>query len=273
MAGEGAVDCEQLYEDGRRAWPELELSRERFAAFVRARGGEAGVALRGPDLYLACACADRDERAAEIFTAEYGPDLERVAARVQLSGVSADDTRQMLLHRILVGDEDRAPKIDGYTGRGSLRNWVRAVAARAAIDLHRRGGGRELSAADSLLESLGDAADDPELEYLKRHYRDHFKRAFEAAVASLAPRSRNALRHAFVDCLTIDQVAALYGIHRSNAARRLAAARDALLGATRAALEKQLSVDEVELDSIMRLIGSRFEVSIERIFARGEDAA
>jgi RNA polymerase sigma-70 factor (ECF subfamily) len=255
----------ELYEAGRGAWPSLELAADRFAAFV-SRRGPGLVALRGPDLYLACACAHRVDRAAALFTAEFGADLERAAVRIRAPGVSPEDARQMLLHRILVGDEERRPKIESYSGRGSLRNWVRAVAARAAIDLHRKGGHRELGATESLLETLTDSAD-PEIEYLKRHYRDQFNRAFEAAVNALPARSRNYLRHAFIDRLTIDQVAALYGVHRATAARRLAAARDALLAATRTALIEQLEIGETELDSIMRLIGSRFEVSVQRIFA------
>jgi RNA polymerase sigma-70 factor (ECF subfamily) len=259
------VGFDRLYEEGRRAWPALRLPPEAFAGFI-ARLGEAVDEARAGDLYLACACAARSEKAAALFTAEYGPDLERAAARIRAPGVSPEDARQMLLHRILVGDEDHRPKIESYSGRGSLRNWVRAVAARAAIDLHRKGGHRELGAAESLLETLTNSAD-PEIEYLKRHYRHQFNRAFETAVNALPARSRNYLRHAFIDRLTIDQVAALYGVHRATAARRLAAARDALLAATRTALIEQLEIGETELDSIMRLIGSRFEVSVQRIFA------
>ena len=252
-----------LYDAGREAWPDIDVSFERFAELV---GGETTEGLDGAGLYLACACAGGDDRAAARFTEVFGRDLERAAERVRAPGISPEDARQMLLHRILVGDEERRPKIAGYQGRGSLRNWVRAVAARAAIDLHRRGGDRERSASDSLFDKLIDSAD-PEVEYLKQHYRAEFSRAFETAVEGLPPRARNYLRHAFIDRLTIDQVAALYGIHRSTAARRLAAARDALFEATRAALIDQLEISAEELDSIMRLIGSRLDVSVQRIFS------
>jgi RNA polymerase sigma-70 factor, ECF subfamily len=264
MAEGDAPAAAALHEAGRLAWPGLELDRDRFAAWIAGRGGTPDTE-RAADLYLACACAGRSERAAQLFAAEYAADLERAAARVRVPGISAEDARQMLLHRMLVAEEDRAAKIELYDGRGSLRSWVRAVAVRLAIDLHRRGGGREVSAAEALFENLTDSTD-PEIEYLKRHYRDEFKQAFEAAVASLPSQARNHLRHAFVDRLTIDQLGALYGVDRSTAARRLTAARAALLAATRAVLIDRLAIGDTELDSIMQLIGSRFDVSIDRIF-------
>ncbi|HET6612757.1 MAG TPA: sigma-70 family RNA polymerase sigma factor [Kofleriaceae bacterium] len=267
MAAADVDSFRTLYEEGKNAWPDIELAPDKLAAFVTS---DEVADLRAADLYLACACASGDPRAAEIFAAEFGADIERALARVRSPGAGPEDARQMLLHRILVGDEARAPKIESYSGRGSLRNWVRAVAARAAIDLFRRAGKREVSAGESLFESLTDSAD-PELDYLKRNYRKEFARAFETAVAAVPPRSRNYLRHAFIEHLSIDQVAALYGIHRSSAARRLAAARDALLQATRAALVHHLEVGHTEVDSIMRLIGSRFDVSIERIFGEHTD--
>ena len=116
-----------------------------------------------------------------------------------------------------------------------------------------------------MLDELS-STDDPELDYLKKHYRAEFGAAFEAAVADLAPRARNHLRHLFVERLTIDQLAALYGVHRSTAARRLATARDALLQATRKQLVDRLQVESGEVDSIMRLIDSHIELSVQRIF-------
>jgi RNA polymerase sigma-70 factor (ECF subfamily) len=92
------------------------------------------------------------------------------------------------------------------------------------------------------------------------------------AVARLDARARNHLRHVFVDQLGVDQLASLYSCHRSTAARRVAAARDALLAETRAVLIDRLEVSEDELDSIMRLIDSRFEVSVQRIFGEPRDS-
>jgi RNA polymerase sigma-70 factor (ECF subfamily) len=261
------------FETGRARWPGLELDESAFAAFVAERDlDEADIdGDRAADLFLACACAAAIDGAADRFVAAFRGDLERATARLQTPGVSADDAHQELLRRLLVGDAGPA-KIASYAGRGSLRSWVRAVAARAVIDLHRRGGGvREVGVDEPLIDSLV-ATSDPEIDYLKHHYRSEFRAAFEVAVARLDARARNHLRHVFVDQLGVDQLASLYSCHRSTAARRVAAARDALLAETRAVLIDRLEVSEDELDSIMRLIDSRFEVSVQRIFGEPRDS-
>ena len=264
-----AASWRDLYDAGRRAWPELTLDEDAFRAFLA--GGEAD-ASRAADLYLACACAGGDERALAIVASQFTPDLVRIAARARAPGISPEDARQMLLDRLLVSDAGRAPRIASYRGRGSLRNWIRAAAARALIDLHRAGGkGREVTVEHSLFEQLaGDL--DPQMAYLRRHYRDEFAAAFEVAVKGLSPRARNHLRHVFVEGLTIDQIGAIYGVHRATAARRLAAARDALLAATRAELGRRLAIEATEIDSIIRLLGSQFDLSLQRIFTSAAES-
>jgi RNA polymerase sigma-70 factor (ECF subfamily) len=65
--------------------------------------------------------------------------------------------------------------------------------------------------------------------------------------------------------LTVDQLGALYHLHRATAARRLAKARQALLDGARASLARRLGVPAAELASAMELVASRLEVSIERL--------
>ena len=57
----------------------------------------------------------------------------------------------------------------------------------------------------------------------------------------------------------------LLRLHRATAARRLAAARAALVKGTRTAMRARLRVDGAELESILRLIESQVHVSVERL--------
>lgn len=250
-----------------------ELGFDEFASTCEQFCEQAFVDTRAADLVLVSACLHNKARALRYFAETFGPEIEKAALRLRKSDRGPDDVRQMLLDQILVGADGKEAKLAKYSGQGSLKNWVRAVAARSIIDLHRSGSAqRELSGDAGLFENLTDSSD-PELQYLKRHYRDEFRRAFEQAVGTLDARDRNTLRHLFVERLTIDEVAALYSIHRSTAARRMASARDALLEQTRASLLANLGVDNTALDSIMRLIDSRFDVSVERVFSEGEAEA
>lgn len=256
---------DRVWSIGRERWPRIEVAREALAELL-AGAGEIDDQ-RAADLYLAAACAAGDDAAIEVFHGEHAPVIARLAGRLAAPGLSADDGVQLVLTRLLVGTETSPPKIARYRGLGSLRNWVRAVAARALINLHNNAAGarREIGLEQTLFEELAGGAD-PEVEFLKQRYRAEFKAAFEEAVAELSPRSRNHLRHLFVDRMSIDQVGRTYGVHRSTAARRLAAAREELLRHTRASLSRRLSVPTGEVDSIVELIQSRWDVSITRIF-------
>jgi RNA polymerase sigma-70 factor (ECF subfamily) len=61
----------------------------------------------------------------------------------------------------------------------------------------------------------------------------------------------------------------MYGVHRAIAARWLAAAREQIAGATRNHLAARAGIVSEEIDSIIRLVHSRLDVSFERLLADG----
>ncbi len=81
----------------------------------------------------------------------------------------------------------------------------------------------------------------------------------------MPPEERNVLRDHYAQGLGIDQIAAIHGIHRATAARRLATAREAILRETRQLLMQRLKVSRAELESVVRLIESQMHVTMERI--------
>jgi RNA polymerase sigma-70 factor (ECF subfamily) len=259
------VDVDTILQIGRERWPRIEppaQALERLAA-------DAGAIdeVRAADLYLAAACAAGDNAAIEMFHSELSPLIKKLATRLATPGISADDGVQLVLARLLVGTEQAPPKIASYRGLGSLRNWVRSVTARVLINMHNSNAGarKEVAIEQALFEQLA-AGVDPEMEFLKKRYRAAFRAAFEQAVGELTPRSRNQLRHVFIDRMSIDQLGQLYSVHRSTAARRLTTARDELLALTRKNLGSRLGVTTDEVDSIVGLIQSQWDVSISRIF-------
>jgi len=86
-----------------------------------------------------------------------------------------------------------------------------------------------------------------------------------AALAALPEQPRALLRYSVVDGWTVDRIGALYGIHRATAARRVAAAREELGALIRAELAARLAISVDEVDSIVRLVQSRVDVSLERL--------
>jgi RNA polymerase sigma-70 factor, ECF subfamily len=260
----------------RAAWPAVAVDDDAFLGHLAAalrRGAASSVEAwlaRGTasELYLACACAAGNPVALAAFDAHYLAGLDATLARLDLPRWVVDDVKQDVRQRLLVGDAERSPRIADFTGAGNLRGWLRVVAINAARQLLRKA--NRAPDRGELVDVVPPVADDAELEILKTHYRAQFRAAFAVALAELAPRDRTLLRQHYLLGMGIGQLATMYGIHRGTATRRLEHCTRELLGATRRVLATQLRVDRVDVDSILRLVRSKLEVSIRAALA-GEE--
>jgi len=261
------------FEGARQRWPEVALDQETFDAYVERRLKPSNLNPGDPEpeaelsddalaeLYLACACSAGDATALALFDAHYLGAVPAALAHMRLPSATVDDVRQHVRSTLLVSEDGKC-RLDDYAGRGRLRGLVQVVAVRHAISLLRKTK-REVP-GDALTE-LASPEHSPELHYMKESYRREFKRAFERAVRQLSSRDRNFLRLHLFGGLTVEQCGDIYGVHRATATRWLAKLRSGLLKETRRELGVQLEVSSEELDSLMELIQSRFEVSMERI--------
>jgi RNA polymerase sigma-70 factor, ECF subfamily len=264
-----------LVSDARAAWPSLTVPEERFLVHLAGRvaaerGGADGLGrLRAGDLYLACACAGGDPDATSAFLENFMPQVHAALAGLGAGASERDELAQQLISLLFVGDEGRSGAIATYSGRGSLRSWVRSVAVRTAM--RQLGRIRSSPTDDDGLEAVP-AADDPEVHLLRARYGDAFRAAFREALAALTPRQRNLLKQHTLDELTVDQIGRLYRVHRATAARWVAAAREELCEGTRRRLVERLSVSNQEVDSILRLVWSQLDVSISTFLGgKGDD--
>ena len=217
------------------------------------------------DLELARALAREDAAALERFEKVTLPAVERGLGGLRLSNDVRAELMQTLREKMLVAKDGRRG-IEAYDGRAPLAIWLRVCAARLALR-HLDRQRRTASADDAELEQIAPGVPDPELAYLRQHYGAQFRAAFAAAVHALAPRERNLLRHAVIDGLGIDQIAAIYHVHRATAARQLERARRALIAGTREHMRAALGVSEVELDSILRGLASLADVTLRGALA------
>lgn len=213
---------------------------------------------------LASDCARNIPGAIARFEAVYATEVRVVHARARGNKPALDELAQAVRVKLFAGD---APRIREYRGSGSLKNWVRVVATRTLIEM-----ARARKDADSIDESgergMAFAApdDDPEMAYLKRRYAAEVKEAFEVAARELGAEDRNVLREHYASGLSIDQIAAVHGIHRATAARRLVSARESVLAGTRRILMTRLRLSRAELESVVRMVESRMHVTAERVF-------
>ncbi len=257
------------------AWPSLPGSAARFAAYVGARVDPdldphiAVGAVRAADLWIAAACVDGDAGAIAAVEAHYFGAMRATLAKQGIAPDKVDEVEQGLRKLLFVGDGG-PPRIAEYRGAGDLKAWLRVTATRAALKLV-RAQSREAPAGsgdDAIFEARAHV-DDPELAYIKAAYRAEFKGAFQEALDSLSARERLLLKQQIVDGLNVDELGRLYAVHRATAARWVQAARDKLLTRTRRVFILRAHISGDECDSVMRLVKSQLDVSLQRRLSEG----
>lgn len=263
------VELAQLWSNAAVGWADVSVDSEKFAEYLGARAPEVageGVlqTLHTADLYLACACSHGQEQALAAFEEHCGREWERGIARFSLQAAESAEIRQALRTRLFVAAEQEAAHIQRYSGKGAIQAWYRTTTVRATIDYLRATDRQQrLHVSRDLDDHV--ALVDLELDYLKRNYRQEFKQSFHAALRALTSEDRNLLRYQVLEELTLEEIGLIYGLHLTSIARRLQKLRQLLLASTREHLQERLRVDDEELESIMRLIGSRLDVSISAV--------
>lgn len=260
--------------EARHRYPGVEVGDLQFARYLGARlrsaeATAATIALRATsDIFLACACVEGQRHALEILDSQVLGSLPAAMGRLKLGSAAIEEAVQRARAKLLVGNEGTGKLID-FSGTGDLRGWVKVIAIRDALRTARKEK-REVSLSDELQAALPSADLDPDLAYQRRLYQAEFKASFEAAVDELEPRERSLLRQSIVYHSTVDQVAVVYQVHRATAARWIAKSRENLGNKTRAHLRKRLSISESQFESIVRLIESQMDLSIERLLATAD---
>jgi RNA polymerase sigma-70 factor (ECF subfamily) len=253
-------------EAGRQAWPTVTVAPDTFRAWIVDRFPTEAEALSAPtnDIYLACACAAGDPLALDVFEKRFLGEVGIAGAKLRAAPGIVDEARQVVRDLLFVAKPGREVAIASYAGRGDLRGWVRVIAMREVLRLCKQNK-REVTTDDEELLAALSPASDPELEQLKETYRHEFNAAFAEAVRGLEARERTLLRYSVVDGLGVEVIGKKLRVHHATAARWLIRARESLLDATRDRLAARLEMPASDVDSVIRLVRSRVEVSIERL--------
>jgi RNA polymerase sigma-70 factor (ECF subfamily) len=286
LALEGIADLDRrlwtLVAEGRAAWPDFAVDAKQLVEFVaRQLTSELADAaldgLRPTDLYLACACARGVPGAIAAFDRDYMKEVDIALARMRIGDSRLKDVKQLVRQRLFVGGgtagaPTSAGKITEYGGRGDLRRWVRSVAVRTCLNELRKGKREVLVDDDHLIAQHAISQDDPEVEYMKRTYASEFKAAFAEALGHLGPREQTLLRYHHVDGLNIDEIGAIYRVHRVTAFRWIEKAKELLVKTTLETLRARLKLPASELDSVLRMIRSQIHLSLVRHLGGPKDS-
>lgn len=258
-----------LLEAGRAAWPGVQVEPEVFLRCLAERlsastdiVGALG-ALHGSDLYLACACAAGDPQALAAFDAAFLAHMPEYIGRMRADAgpTFAEEVKQAVRTRLLVAESDTVPRIASYNGRGPLGGWVRMVSVRLAVDHFREQSPPAVLADDEALLARTSPAD-PELAYLKTHYRAVFETAFRRALAALSPKEANVLRLHFIEEMPSSVIGTIYQVSGRTVNRWIADIRARILAEARGLLCDELHLPASQLESVLDLVRSQMDLSL-----------
>ncbi len=257
MSAEGAVAVDEMFEEGRRAWPNVLVARHVFEQCVAqcrsSKGGQAR--LHAADLYLACACAHGDSRALEDFERRYLSEVSAYLARTNATARFVDDVKQQVRERLFVEG-----KIQQYSGEGTLGSWLRVVTVRVAANM--RVAEKRHAELD---EAIPGIATSPELAAIQRRYGPEFRTAFRDAIARLGAEDRTLLRLHYLEGLNIGSIATVFHVGRATIGRRVLALRKRLIADVNQLLRERLNATSTELESLLRVVRSDLDVSLSAV--------
>lgn len=255
--------------EARAAWPGIAVEPTDFVRHLGTRLGPDTTLdqlehVRGADVYLALACARGDDGAIARFEDTYFQEIARAGSKSRAGDDIVNEVRSRLRRILFVAEGERPAAVAEFAGRGDLRGWLRVTATREVVHAIRRAGKHVAVGDDALFDVLSPGTD-PELAYIRELYRAELQGAFADALGALSARQKSLLRYQLVDGLNIEAIGALHGVHRSTVARWITEARDLIAARTREELARRLGASEPEVDSIIRLVRSRLDVSLERM--------
>ena len=177
--------------------------------------------LHHDDLFLTLACSDGSERAWWEFDQQHRSYMERVARHLASTEIDAQDvidTVYVELYGTRVVDGERVSKFASYSGRGSLRGWLRTVIWHSLVDLHRAS--HDEISLDEMTENVGEGmahasfaqtdlgGENQMMEHLAYdNYRKTTLISIEKAFASLDPHEKLLLLYYHVENMKLREIA------------------------------------------------------------------
>ena len=179
--------------------------------------------IQADDLFLALACSHGNERAWWEFDQQHRSYLERVArhlARTDIDAQEVVDSVYVELYGTRVVDGERVSKFATYSGRGSLRGWLRTVIWHSLVDLHRAS--HDEVSLDEMTETVGEGHAHSnfaemklggESEMIDQLAKDRYRKAtlssIENAFANLDDHEKLLLLYYHVENLKLREIARL----------------------------------------------------------------
>jgi RNA polymerase sigma-70 factor (ECF subfamily) len=234
-----------------------------FGLPQEARATQAQIAdfwhgLQLAELALAHACALGRDAAWRKFLAQYREPLTQAAIGITGSATAGQELADSLYSEIFgltERDGQRQSPLAYYSGRGSLKGFLRATLAQRNVDRHRRAR-HETSLPEQDVAALP-APPVPSGELLVR-----LGECLRETLSALHPEERFLLSAWFLDHRTLLEISKILGVHEATVSRRIKRVTDDLhktllrnlqaSGMSRRAAEEALGTDPRDIDINLR---------------------
>ncbi|MBI4853238.1 MAG: sigma-70 family RNA polymerase sigma factor [Acidobacteria bacterium] len=176
------------------------------------------------ELCFAIACAQGDESAWDEFMRDYRGFLQSVAHQLTRNETLADELVEIAwseLYGLREVEGKRVSKFSAYSGKGSLKGWLRAVLFQLSVDRHRRQNRYVQPEEENDLERLAApvAHSSEKKTELSDRYQIATHKALTYAITSLDSRMKVVINYYYYDNLTLKQIGQVFGVHEATASR------------------------------------------------------
>jgi RNA polymerase sigma-70 factor, ECF subfamily len=221
-------------------------------------------ALHLQELAIARACALGRESAWQGFLAQYREPLTRAAVEMTGSAALGEDLASALYSE-LFGLTERQGKrwspLLGYSGRGSLMGWLRAILAQRRVNQYRKIG------RETALDEIEPVA--PASEHLEPERLEDLRVALKMTLSAASAEERFLLSAYYLDQHTLDEISRVLRVHVATVSRKLKRATEHLRkqllralmarGLSRRAADEALGTDPRDLDINLRKLLQKSE--------------
>jgi RNA polymerase sigma-70 factor (ECF subfamily) len=233
-----------------------------FAAGVAPNPSQVGAffeSLQIQDVALAHACALGRDAAWALLIAHYREPLTQAAIAITRSSTLGQELADSLyadLFGLTARGAQRVSPLSYYSGRGSLKGFLRTTLAQRHVDYHRRAR-REAPLPDHDLPAEAATPAPP-------NYAPHLEEALATTLRSLGPEERFLVSAWFLDRRTLLDISRLLHVHEATVSRRLHRLTSNLhedllknlqaLGLSDRAAQEALETDPRDLDTNLRAL-------------------
>src|SRR5262245_23712895 len=220
------------------------------------------------DLCMAIASASGDEAAWEDFYREYRGFMISIARSVTQDATAAEqlaDSTFAELYGLRESGGVRVSKFSFYSGRGSLKGWLRAVVFQLSADIYRKTGRFVQTEEAEDMEHLAAAPATQlaiETDLVREQYHVAVGSSVRRALDCLEAREKLLLAYYYYDEMTLREIGKLFGVHEATVCRWLAKIQKRTRKLVEKSLAREHHFNRTQVAEALQLAAERLDVNL-----------